>query len=48
MAVDMTLITLVLRILKRFDGKPSHLAAALSINRSTLRKKLRTEDSGGS
>ena len=30
-------------LLKRFDGKPSHLAAALSINRSTLRKKLRSD-----
>ncbi|BCX49254.1 DNA-binding transcriptional response regulator, NtrC family [Haloferula helveola] len=33
---------LLLRLLlRRFDGKPSHLAAALSINRSTLRKKLK-------
>ncbi|MGB6223158.1 sigma-54-dependent transcriptional regulator [Haloferula sp.] len=36
---------LLLRILlRRFDGKPSHLAAALSINRSTLRKKLRSDN----
>ena len=47
--ISADLETLLLNILlKRFDGKPSHLAAALSINRSTLRKKLRTEDSGGS
>ncbi len=33
---------LLLRLLlRRFDDKPSHLAAALSINRSTLRKRLR-------
>lgn len=32
-------------LLSRFDGKPSHLAAALSINRSTLRKKLRNDGS---
>ncbi len=33
---------LLLRILlRRFDGKPSHLAAALGINRTTLRTKLK-------
>ncbi|MFC7337969.1 sigma-54-dependent transcriptional regulator [Haloferula chungangensis] len=36
---------LLLRILlRRFEGKQSHLAAALSINRSTLRKKLRNDE----
>lgn len=35
--------TLLNILLKRYDGKPSRLAAALSINRSTLRKKLKGE-----
>jgi len=28
-------------LLQRFDGKPTHLAAALKMNRATLRRKLR-------
>ncbi|NWK54852.1 sigma-54-dependent Fis family transcriptional regulator [Verrucomicrobiaceae bacterium N1E253] len=40
--VSARLERLLLRILlDRYDGKPSRLAAALSINRSTLRKKLK-------
>jgi DNA-binding NtrC family response regulator len=31
-------------LLRRFDGKPSHLASALAINRTTLRNKLRRID----
>lgn len=30
-------------LLKRFDGKPTRLAAALKMNRATLRRKLREE-----
>jgi DNA-binding protein Fis len=30
-------------LLKRFDGKPTHLAAAMKMNRATLRRKLREE-----
>lgn len=35
-------------LLDRFDGKPSHLASALSMNRSTLRKKLKGYDANES
>ena len=31
-------------LLRRFDGKPSHLASALAINRTTLRSKLKRID----
>lgn len=30
-------------LLKRFDGKPTHLASAMRMNRATLRRKLREE-----
>jgi len=34
--------TVVLRqLLARYDGKPTHLANALQMNRATLRQKLR-------
>lgn len=31
-------------LLQRFDGKPTHLAAAMRMNRATLRRKLRETD----
>jgi two-component system nitrogen regulation response regulator GlnG/two-component system response regulator AtoC len=35
--------TMLETLLKRFDGKPTHLAAAMKMNRATLRRKLREE-----
>jgi len=31
-------------LLKRFDEKPTRLAAALKMNRATLRRKLKSEE----
>jgi len=35
--------TMLETLLKRFDGKPTRLAAAMKMNRATLRRKLREE-----
>ena len=35
--------TMLETLLKRFDGKPTRLAAALKMNRATLRRKLKEE-----
>ena len=34
---------MLVTLLKRFDGKPTRLAAAMKMNRATLRRKLREE-----
>ncbi len=44
--VDELETRLLAQLMPRFDNKPTHLARALNMNRSTLRKRLRGRDGG--